>query len=170
MGGGIAHFGRKGHKSPKIEKNGQKFSTYGPRGTAHRGPRGAAPKDLEARRRASRSIGTKYFYHFFLQFRWFLTPPTKMSCTPHCYPKYEMIIIWRTVPLIRSFLYSSGSWRGWQWQGRRWAALLTHLQPSVPVCRPDTHSKHHLRHWDVYQQYLCFILLVAHIYKSNHQY
>ena len=42
MGGGIGHFGWRGKKSPKLKKEiGKKFSTYG--------PRGAAPKDLEAR-------------------------------------------------------------------------------------------------------------------------
>ena len=51
MGGGKAHFGQRGQKSPKLKKMVKQISTYGPRGTAHRGPRGAAPKDLEARRK-----------------------------------------------------------------------------------------------------------------------
>ena len=44
-------------------------------------------------RRASRSIGTKFVDHFFsLQFRWFFTPPTKMSYNnPYFYPKYEIL-------------------------------------------------------------------------------
>ena len=47
MGDGIAHFGWRGQKSNKLKK----FSTYGPRGTAHTGPRRAAPKDLKACRK-----------------------------------------------------------------------------------------------------------------------
>ena len=49
MGGGIAHLGRRGKESPKLKKKMlKKFSTYGLWGKAHRGPQGAAPKDLEA--------------------------------------------------------------------------------------------------------------------------
>ena len=52
MGGGIAHLGRRGKESPKLKKKMlKKFSTYGLWGKAHRGPQGAAPKDLEACRK-----------------------------------------------------------------------------------------------------------------------
>ena len=56
MGGGKAHFGQRGQKSPKFkEKNCQKFSTYRLQSTVHMGPRRAAPKDLkEQRQRNSR--------------------------------------------------------------------------------------------------------------------
>ena len=37
MGGGIAHYGRRSKKSPKLER--KQFSTYGPRGTTHPRPR-----------------------------------------------------------------------------------------------------------------------------------
>ena len=57
MGGGKAHFGQRGQKSPKLKKMVKQISTYGPRGTAHRGPRGAAPKDLEARRQRTLKEG-----------------------------------------------------------------------------------------------------------------
>ena len=54
-------------------------------------------------RRALRSKGTKCFDHFFFQFRWIFTPPTKMShTTPITIQNvrfYDMMIIWQTVPL-----------------------------------------------------------------------
>ena len=49
MEGGTAHFGRRGQKSPKLKKVVKKFSTYGPRGTAHR--------DLKGRRQRTSRDG-----------------------------------------------------------------------------------------------------------------
>ena len=49
MGGGTAHFGRRGQKSPKLKKVVKKFSTYGPRGMAHR--------DLKGRRQRTSRDG-----------------------------------------------------------------------------------------------------------------
>ena len=51
MGCGIARFGRKGLKPPKLENFGLKFCPQGFRGAAHLGFRGTAPWGFEGRRR-----------------------------------------------------------------------------------------------------------------------
>ena len=55
---------------------------------------------LHQRRRASRSIGTKLFDHFFLfDLCGFYPSDQNELYHPHNYTKYEMMIIWQTVPL-----------------------------------------------------------------------
>ena len=85
-----------------------KFSTYGPRGTAHRGPWGAAPKDLEAEVPCAPVLEVHrysicwpfFFFNLgdFVPFRpkWAIIPPNTVQNMRF----YELMIIWQTVPLI----------------------------------------------------------------------